>query len=75
MVDEASVGQQGGAAEARQSSSLSSKQHQVTGGHLGEVSEAAGDTCSQRESNNNNDLGLIERKFIFAVSLCFKFLI
>lgn len=49
MVDEAGVGQQGGAAEAGQGSPLSSQQHQVTGGHLGEVSEAASNTCSRRE--------------------------
>lgn len=59
MVDIASVGKQRGAAEAGQGSSLSSQQHQVTGGHLGEVSEAASNTCSQREekSDNKNDLG------------------
>lgn len=70
MVDVAGVGQQGGTAEAGQGSSLSSQQHQITGGHLGEVSEAASDTCSQRgnqrereretksDNNKNNLFGM-----------------
>lgn len=45
VVDEARVGQQGGAAEARQGSSLSSQQHQVTCGHLRQVGQATGNTC------------------------------
>lgn len=49
VVDEAGVWQQGGAAEAGQRPPLSPQQHQVAGRHLGEVGEAASDTCSPRE--------------------------
>lgn len=52
VVDEARVGQQGGAAEARQGSSLSSQQHQVTGGHLRQISQATGNTCRPEKRND-----------------------
>lgn len=44
MIDKACVRQQGGAAEARQGSPLSSQQHQVTGWHLWEIGQATSNT-------------------------------
>lgn len=52
VVDKACVWQQWGAAEARQGSPLSSQQHQVTGWHLWEISEATSNTYKPQRDRN-----------------------